>query len=54
MVATGAAVGGATAPLIFGWILDAGNPAWLFYVLAANLVILIITVMIPKKPITLP
>lgn len=54
MVATGAAIGGATAPVIFGWILDAGNPSWLFYVLAANLVILIATVLVPKKAIQLP
>ncbi len=54
IVATGAAVGGAAAPVIFGWILDAGNPSWLFYVLAANLVILIVTVLIPKKEIKLP
>jgi MFS family permease len=54
IVATGAAVGGAAAPVIFGWILDAGNPSWLFYVLAANLVILIVTVLVPKKRIELP
>lgn len=53
IVATGAAVGGAFAPVIFGWILDTGNPSWLFYVLAANLVILIICVVIPKKRIQL-
>lgn len=51
IVATGAAVGGATAPLIFGWILDYGEPSWLFYVLAANLVILIGCVLVPKKRI---
>ncbi|MEE8139648.1 MAG: MFS transporter, partial [Alphaproteobacteria bacterium] len=54
MVATGAAIGGATAPIIFGWILDTGNPSWVFYVLAGCLVILIVTVLIPKKRIVLP
>lgn len=54
IVATGAAVGGAVAPLVFGWILDFGDPAWLFYVLALNLVILIAMVLIPKKRIVLP
>ena len=53
MVATGAAVGGATAPIIFGWILDTGHASWLFYVLAACLVILIVTILIPKKRIVL-
>jgi FSR family fosmidomycin resistance protein-like MFS transporter len=53
MVATGAAIGGALAPVIFGWILDTGHPAWLFYVLAGCLVILIITIMIPKTRIVL-
>jgi len=54
MVATGAAVGGASAPIIFGWILDMGHPSWLFYVLAVCLVILITTVLIPKTRIVLP
>jgi len=54
MVATGAAIGGASAPIIFGWILDTGHPSWLFYVLAVCLVILIVTVLIPKKRIVLP
>jgi MFS family permease len=53
IVATGAAVGGATAPVIFGWILDYGDPSWLFYVLAANLCVLIVCVLVPKKPISL-
>lgn len=54
MVATGAAIGGAMAPLIFGWILDVGKANWLFYVLAMCLVILIVTVVIPKRRIELP
>jgi MFS family permease len=54
MVATGAAIGGAIAPLVFGWVLDSGHPSWLFYVLAACGAILIVTVLIPKRPITLP
>ena len=54
MVATGAAIGGATAPVVFGWILDTGHPAWLFYVLAGCLAILIVTILIPKTRIVLP
>ena len=54
MVATGAAIGGALAPVVFGWILDTGHPSWVFYVLAGCLVILIVTVLIPKKRIVLP
>jgi sugar phosphate permease len=53
MVATGAAIGGAFAPLVFGWVLDAGNPSWVFYLLAGCGAILIITVVIPKRPIKL-
>ncbi len=53
MVATGAAIGGAAAPIIFGWILDTGHASWLFYVLAACLVICIITIAIPKTRIQL-
>lgn len=51
MVATGAAIGGAVAPLVFGWVLDSGHPSWLFHVLAGCLAILIVTVLIPKKRI---
>jgi MFS family permease len=54
MVATGAAIGGALAPVVFGWILDTGHPSWVFYVLAGCLAILIVTVLIPKKRIVLP
>lgn len=54
MVATGAGIGGATAPIVFGWILDTGHPSWLFYVLAGCLAILIVTVVIPKRAIVLP
>ncbi len=53
MVATGAAIGGATAPLLFGYILDVGEAHWLFYVLAICLAILIVTIMIPKRRIEL-
>ena len=53
MVATGAAIGGAMAPLFFGWILDVGKAHWLFYVLAMCLVILVVTILITKRRIEL-
>ncbi len=53
MVATGAAIGGALAPVIFGWILDTGHASWLFYVLAGCLTICIVTILIPKTKIVL-
>jgi FSR family fosmidomycin resistance protein-like MFS transporter len=54
MVATGAAIGGAVAPVVFGWVLDAGNPSWVFYMLAACVAILVATVAWPKRAISLP
>lgn len=54
MVATGAAIGGAVAPVVFGWILDAGNPSWVFYMLAGCIAILVGTVAWPKRAISLP
>lgn len=51
MVATGAAIGGAVAPLVFGWVLDAGSPAWVFYVLAACTAMTLITIAWPKRRI---
>ncbi len=54
MVATGAAIGGAVAPVVFGWIMDIGRAQWLFYLLAACLVLIAFTVLLPKTRIVIP
>jgi MFS family permease len=54
MVATGAAIGGFIAPVTFGWIMDIGEARWLFYLLAACLVLIALTVLAPKQRIVLP
>lgn len=36
-VTTGMAVGGAVAPILFGWLVDRGGPQWIFYLLAGFL-----------------
>ncbi|MGE0651241.1 MAG: MFS transporter [Alphaproteobacteria bacterium] len=54
MVATGAAIGGFIAPVTFGWIMDIGQAQWLFYLLAACLVLIALTVLAPKQRIVLP
>jgi sugar phosphate permease len=54
MVATGAAIGGFIAPVTFGWIMDIGQARWLFYLLAACLVLIALTVLAPKQRIVLP
>jgi MFS family permease len=54
MVATGAAIGGFIAPVMFGWIMDIGEARWLFYLLAACLVLIALTVLAPKQRIVLP
>lgn len=53
MVATGAAIGGAAAPVAFGWIMDIGQARWVFYLLAACIVLLAATVLIPKQRIVM-
>lgn len=54
MVATGAAIGGAVAPVVFGWIMDIGRAQWLFYLLAGCLVLIALTVLLPKERVVLP
>lgn len=47
-VSAGIAAGGAVAPAIFGAIMDAGRPAWIFYVMAVFMVIAMFSVAVPK------
>lgn len=54
MVATGAAIGGAVAPVVFGWIMDIGEARWLFYLLAGCLVLIAVTVLLPKQRVVMP
>lgn len=54
MVATGAAIGGAVAPVTFGWIMDIGEARWLFYLVAACLALIAVTVLLPKQKVVLP
>ena len=53
MVATGAAIGGAVAPVMFGWIMDIGEARWMFYLVALCLVMIAATVLIPKDRIVI-
>lgn len=49
MVATGASIGGAVSPIALGRIMDTGQTRWVFYVLAACVFLIVITVLVPKK-----
>lgn len=51
MVTTGAAIGGTMAPIVFGWILDKGEPQWVFYIIALGLVAVAATVLAPKQKV---
>ena len=33
-VTTGLSIGGAASPVLFGWLVDQGNPEWVFYSIA--------------------
>lgn len=54
MVTTGAAIGGTVSPVLFGWILDHGEPQWVFYVIALGLALVAATVLAPKRKIGTP
>jgi predicted MFS family arabinose efflux permease len=47
-VSMGISVGSAIAPIPFGWLLDAGRPAWIFYLIAAFMTVALVTVVVPK------
>jgi MFS family permease len=51
MVTTGAAIGGTLAPVVFGWILDHGDPRWVFYIIGLGLLLVSATVLAPKARI---
>lgn len=53
MVTTGAAIGGTTAPIIFGWVLDHGEPQWVFYVIGVGLLAVASVILLPKAPIVI-
>ena len=48
MVATGAAIGGSIAPVVFGWIMDVGAARLVFYLLAVCLVLIAATVLVAQ------
>lgn len=47
-VTAGIAFGSALAPIPLGWLIDIGRPAWVFYLLAAFMLIALATVATPK------
>ena len=49
-VTSGIALGAGLAPVPFGWLLDIGRPAWVFYLLAIFMMVSLVTVMVPKQP----
>ncbi len=54
IVASGTAIGGTVAPIVFGWIMDVGHAQWVFYILGISIALMAVAVMIPKQRITLP
>ena len=47
-VSAGISVGSAVAPIPFGYMLDAGRPEWVFYLMAIFMAVALLTVAIPK------
>jgi MFS family permease len=48
-VSGGINVGSALTPLLFGWIVDQGAVRWVFWLIAAFMVVALITVLVPKQ-----
>lgn len=48
-VSVGLSVGGIVAPLVLGWLLDQGDAALVFWVLAAFSLVAMVTVLFPSK-----
>ncbi|MFQ6016967.1 MAG: MFS transporter [Kiloniellaceae bacterium] len=51
-VSTGIAVGGSLAPILFGWLVDAGRADWVFYLIAAFMVLGITSVALSRRAIS--
>lgn len=47
-VSSSAAIGGAVAPVMYGWLLDIGRPEWVFYALAFFIAGSVATALVPK------
>jgi len=43
-VTTGFNIGGVVAPLMFGYVMDAGRPQWVFFIVGAMSVLAIVTI----------
>ena len=48
-VTTGINVGGALAPLLFGWMIDQGGARWVFWGIAAAMIAALVTVVTPRR-----
>lgn len=53
MVTTGAAIGSSMSPLLFGWILDAGEPQLVFFIIGLVMLAVAATAVIPKEKVGL-
>lgn len=51
IIGTGAAIGGAAAPAMFGWIMDIGEPQWIFYVVGACFILTTVIIVTPMRKI---
>lgn len=51
MVTTGAAIGSGLAPLLFGWILDIGQPQLVFYMIGVFMLLVAVTAVLPKEKV---
>jgi MFS family permease len=48
-VTTGLNVGGALTPILFGWLIDRGSGRWVFWLIAAAMIVALTTVVTPRR-----
>ncbi|MDH5747722.1 MAG: MFS transporter [Rhodospirillales bacterium] len=48
-VSTGIAVGGTLVPIFLGWVIDQGQPQWIFYLIALFNLLALATIITPKR-----
>ena len=49
IVSTGFAIGGAVGPMLFGWIMDAGQPRWVFGASVGFILVTVIMVLAGER-----
>ena len=50
-VSTAISIGGALAPILFGWLVDRGHPEWVFFAISLFMIVGIVSVIASRRSI---